>query len=102
MYAIIKSGSKQYRVQKGDFIDIDLQEAEEGQEIQFGEALVLNDGKKTKIGSPTVGKSSVTGKVIGVVPGPKISSIKYKPSHNQWRKFGHRQKYLRVEITAIA
>jgi large subunit ribosomal protein L21 len=102
MYAIIKSGAKQYRVKKGDVIDVDLLEGEAGQEVQFGEALLLNDGKETKVGSPTVGKSKVTGKIIGVVLGPKITSVKYKPSHNQRRKFGHRQKYLRVEITAIA
>lgn len=101
MYAIIKTGGKQYRVSKGDVIDVELLEGEEGQEIQLGEVLFLHDGKEAKTGAPTVHGSHVTGRIVGVVGGPKITSIKYKPSHNQWKKFGHRQKYSRVEITEV-
>lgn len=101
MYAIIKTGGKQYRVQKGDVIDVELVEGEEGKEIQLGEVLFLHDGKEAKTGAPTVVGAHVTGRIVGTVGGPKITSIKYKPSHNQWKKFGHRQKYSRVEITEV-
>jgi len=101
-YAIIKAGSKQYRVAKGDVIDVDLVSAEEGSEVSFGDVIFLNDGKNMKVGSPSVEKAVVKGKVLGVVSGPKITSVKYKRSHHQYRKFGHRQKYSRVEITSIS
>ncbi|MBA3957747.1 MAG: 50S ribosomal protein L21 [Parachlamydiaceae bacterium] len=101
MYAIIKSGGKQYRVAQGDIIDVELLDAEEGAEIQFDNVLFFHNGKKASVGAPTVAKCIVKGKIVGYSSGPKITSVKYKPSHHQYRKFGHRQPYMRVEITAI-
>lgn len=101
MYAIIKSGGKQYKVAKGDVIDVELLEAEDGSEYEFSDVLFFTDGKKTKFGSPGINNFVVKARVIGKVPGPKITSIKYRPSHHQYRKFGHRQKYSRLEILSI-
>lgn len=101
MYAIIKTGGKQYRVAKGDVIDVELLDAEEGGEITFSDILFMHDGKEANIGGPFVSGGSVTGKVVGSVQGPKISSVKYKRSHNEWRKFGHRQPLMRIEITGV-
>lgn len=102
MYAIIKTGGKQYRVVEGDVIEVELLDgAEPGAHVEFNEVLFFYDGSASQIGAPTIANFIVTGEVIGAVAGPKITSIKYKPSHTYCRKFGHRQKYLKVKITAL-
>jgi large subunit ribosomal protein L21 len=101
MYAIIKTGGKQYRVVTGDVIEIELLDAEPGAHIEFKDVLFFHDGSASQIGAPTIPNFIVAGEVIGAATGPKITSVKYKPSHTQCRKFGHRQKYLKVKITAL-
>ncbi len=101
MYAIIKTGGKQYRVAIGDIIDVELLHADAGANIEFGEVLFAHDGSKTHVGQPSISNFLVHGEVLGQVSGEKITSLKYKASHNQCRKWGHRQKYTRVKITAI-
>lgn len=100
MYAIIKSGGKQYRVKQGDVIDVELLEGELGAQIDFGDILLVNDGSNVNIGGPNLTEFHVTGELLGESKGDKISSIKYIPG-NHYRKFGHRQRYSRVKITAI-
>lgn len=100
-YAIVKIAGKQYRVAKDEVIDVDLLEEKEGAEVEFSDVLFFHDGKTAKLGAPSISGVTVKGKVLGVVAGPKIETLKYKPSHNQSRKFGHRQRYSRVQITAI-
>ncbi len=100
-YAIIKTGGKQYRVSKDDVIDVELlNDAKLGSEVSF-EVLFVNDGATTKLGAPSVPGFVVTGELLGFSTGPKITSMKYKASHHQYRKFGHRQHYSRVKITEI-
>src|SRR5437016_3536881 len=101
MYAIIKTGGKQYRVAIGDMIDVELLGSDAGAQIEFGDVLFAYDGSKTHIGQPGIPNYFVYGEVVGQVNGEKITSLKYKPSHNQCRKWGHRQKYTRVKITGI-
>jgi large subunit ribosomal protein L21 len=101
MYAIIKTGGKQYRVQEGDIIDVELLNTDPGAQIEFGEVLFAFDGAKTQIGKPGIPNFLVYGEVVGTVKGEKVTSLKYKPSHNQCRKWGHRQHYTRVRITGI-
>lgn len=101
MYAIIKTGGKQYRVALGDIIDVELLGSDAGAQIQFGDVLFAYDGSKTHIGQPGIPDFLVYGEVLGQVSGEKITSLKYKASHNQCRKWGHRQKYTRVKITGI-
>lgn len=100
MYAIIKTGGKQYRVKKGDVVDVELLEGELGSVVQFEDILFIHDGSEAKVGGPMVSDGFVTGELIGIVPGEKITSVKYQPG-NHYRKFGHRQKYSRVKITDI-
>ena len=100
MYAIIKSGGKQYRVKKGDVIDVELHHEEKGAHIEFGEILFVSDGKDAKIGGPYLSDWTVIGELMDFVKGPKITSIKYQPG-NHYKKFGHRQKYCRVKITEV-
>jgi len=101
MYAIIETGGKQYRVTVGEVIDVELLESDRGAKIEFAHVLFSNDGSKMHIGQPRISDFLVYGEVLGQVSGEKVTSLKYKASHNQCRKWGHRQKYTRVKITAI-
>lgn len=102
-FAIIHAGndSKQYRVQAGDLIDIELIDTEEKGSIKFEDVLLLNDGNEAKVGTPTVEGAIVAGEVLGRVRGPKVFSYRYKKRKNYHKKVGHRQDYYRVKITEI-
>ena len=102
MYAIIRSGSRQFRVKKGDVICVDLLDAEPGNAIEFREVLFIGEtGGAVKVGTPTVSGGMVKGELIDEVKGPKIQSVKYKRRKNQYRKFGHRARYSQVKIIDI-
>lgn len=101
-YAIIQSGSKQYRVQTGDVIDVELIQADGESKILFKEVLFLNDGKKSSIGAPFLNDCTVSAEVVDTVKGPKVYAFKFKRRKNSHRKVGHRQKYTRVKIQEIA
>ncbi len=101
MYAIIRSGSKQYRVKQGDLIDVELLGAEAGTVVQFEEVLLVTDGSEVEIGTPNVSRYVVRGEIQGEAKGPKIRSVKYIPSHTVKKTWGHRQHYSRVKITEI-
>lgn len=101
MYAVIKTGGKQYRVSVGDIIDVELVGEECGACVTFEDVLFVFDGEKQHIGKPHLSEFPVSAEVIGESKGEKITSLKYKRSHNQCRKWGHRQKYTRIKITKI-
>lgn len=101
-YAIIKTGGKQYRVAIDDIIEVEMTGSNPGEKIEFAEVLFVGDENSPKIGAPAVKGFKVTGELLSIVPGPKVTSLKYKPSHNNYRKFGHRQHYARVKITGIS
>jgi large subunit ribosomal protein L21 len=100
MYAIIKTGGKQYRVKEGDIIDVEL--IGESAEVKFNEVLFFFDGQKSHVGLPHVPKCVVHGEYMGLEKGPKVIAYKYKRCKNSRRTVGHRQKYSRVKITKIA
>lgn len=101
MYAIIKSGGKQYRVKKDDVIDVELLGLEPGEKVEFNDVLFINNDGSPTIGQPTVSGFTVKGELVDIVKGPKITSLKYKKRKQQRRKFGHRQRYARVKIVDI-
>lgn len=102
MYAIIEVGSKQYRVEKGDVIDVELLKELTGENgVEFSQVLLLNSGENIKVGSPFVEKCIVKGEVMGLIKGPKVIAYKYKRRQNYRRTVGHRQKFSRVKITDI-
>mgnify|MGYP000143108900 CR=1 FL=1 len=101
MYAIIKTGGKQYKVTKGDIIDVELLGLDQGATVKFDDVLFLCNGDSHFVGIPTVPGSTVLGEIIGDSVGPKIQSVKYKPRKRQNKKFGHRQHYSRVKINEI-
>jgi len=100
MYAIIETGGKQYRVEKGDVIDVELLESRE-KNIEFSNVLFINNGSGVKLGSPFIAKSLVKAELLQEVKGPKVVAFKYKKRKGYRRKVGHRQQYLRVKITDI-
>ena len=101
MYAVIKTGGKQYRVQQGDVIFVEKINSQADEAVTFDEVLLVGDGDQTKIGAPTVAGAKVEGKVLSQVKAKKIVVYKYKAKKNERKKQGHRQPYTKVEITAI-
>lgn len=101
VYAVIKSGGKQYRVVEGSEVDVELLHKEVGAPIHFEEVLFVNDGTAALVGLPVVAGWRVEGEIVAETAGHKITSMKYKRRKNQRRKFGHRQHYTRVKITKI-
>jgi large subunit ribosomal protein L21 len=100
MYAIIETGGKQYRVQEGDELDVELLHAEGA--VTFDKVVFVTDGTTPRIGQPHVPHCMVHGEVLGIEKGPKVIAFKYKRRKNYRRTVGHRQKYSRVKITKIA
>ena len=101
MYAVIKTGGKQYRVQQGDVIYIEKLDSQAGDTVSFDEVLLVNKDEATTIGTPTVAGAKVVGKVLSQVKSQKIVVYKYKSKKNERKKQGHRQPYTKVEITAV-
>ena len=101
MHAVIKTGGKQYPVKEKTIVDVELLDGEIGSTFEFNEVLFVSDGSKTHVGAPHVNGYKVVGEIIDCVSGPKIKSMKFKRSHNTRKKFGHRQHYTRVRITAV-
>lgn len=101
MYAIIKTGGKQYTVKQGDVIDVELLSGEPGAEVEFQDVLFIQTGSENHVGDPVVSGYRVLGELLGASHGEKVTSVKYQPG-NHYKRFGHRQKYSRVKITAIS
>ena len=101
MYAVIKTGGKQYRVQQGDVIYVEKMNSQAGDQVSFDEVLLVSNETETKIGAPVVAGAKVEGKVLGQVKAAKIIVFKYKAKKNIRKRQGHRQPYTKVEITAI-
>ena len=101
MYAVIATGGKQRRVEAGQRLDVELLAVEAGEEVTFTPVLVVDDG--TVLATPDeLDGVSVTGRVLGETKGPKIDGFTYKNATTNRRRWGHRQRYSTVEITAIA
>lgn len=100
VYAIIRTGGKQYKVEAGDEILVEKLEAADGSEVSF-EVLMLCDGENVTVGKPIVEGVLAMGEVIEQVKGKKLIVFKYKPKKNSRKKQGHRQPYTKVKINAI-
>lgn len=101
MYAIIKTGGKQYKVEEGRFVDIEkITGKVVGDEVSFEALMVVNDGE-VKIGNPVVEGVIVKGEILAEGKGKKVITFKLRPKTNSRRKKGHRQPYIRVKITSI-
>ena len=101
MFAVIRTGGKQYRVQKDDKIEIEKLDVKEGDKVNFDEVLFVGGEKTAKLGEPLVKGASVVANVIAQKRAPKITVFKKKRRQNYRRKKGHRQHLTVVQITDI-
>ena len=99
MYAVIKTGGKQYKVAQGERLDVERVASDDG-ELRF-EPLMLVDGEAVTAGAAALRGAAVTARVVGESAGPKIVGFRYKNKSNQRRHWGHRQQYTTIEITGI-
>lgn len=102
MYAIIRSGGKQYRVQEGDSVNLERLEGDEGTTVTFDDVLAVGEGKELKLGKPLVEGAKVEGEIVIQGRARKIIVFKFKRRKNYKRKKGHRQYFTRVKITSIS
>ena len=102
MYAIIEDGGKQYKVEQGEKVCVELRDLTEGQsEISFDRVLLYRDDEMTLVGQPVIEGAKVVGKINGQADGPKLFPMQMKRRKDSQRRIGHRQRYLEVEITSI-
>ena len=101
MYAIIRTGGKQYRVAKDDVIEVEKLPVQADEDIAFEEVLAVNDDEGFKIGTPVVEGASVKAEVVENGKSDKVIIYKYKSKKDYRRKQGHRQPYTKVKITDI-
>ena len=101
MYAVVKTGGKQYRVAKDDTILVEKLDADEGQTVTLSDIMLLGDGDKVTLGTPVVADASVEAQVIRQTRGPKIIIFRRKRRKNHRRTQGHRQDLTLLKITNI-
>jgi len=101
-YAIIQTGGRQFRVQPGDVVDVELLGVEAGKKTTFEEVLLASDDSGVKIGTPLIAGAKVTAEVLEDIKGPKLVSYKFRRRKGYHRTVGHRQKLTRVKIAKIA
>ena len=102
MYAVFRTGGKQYRAVKGDILRLEKIEADEGATIKFDEVLLIGEGSDVKVGKPLLSGSTVSGKVVRQGKSRKVSVVKFRRRQNYLRQGSHRQFFTEVEITAIS
>jgi large subunit ribosomal protein L21 len=101
MYAVIKTGGKQYRVAQDDILEVEKLEAEAGGTVEFTEVLMVGEGDSVKIGKPLVTGAKVTAELVEQTRGPKLIAFKKRRRKNSRRKKGHRQDLSKIRITGI-
>lgn len=102
MYAIFEDGGRQYRVQEGDTLRVDLRDLDEGQNrVEFTQVLMLGQGADARIGQPFVEGAKVIARVNGEIKGEKVVGVVFRRRKNVNRKRGHRQRHLDVTVEQI-
>ena len=102
MYAVFKTGGKQYRAAKGDKLKIEKLDAAEGDSVAFDEVMLVGEGEDIKVGAPLVSGGKVEAKVLAQAKDKKVDVIKFRRRQNYRRTRGHRQHFTLVEITGIS
>ena len=101
MYAVIKTGGKQYRVAEGDVVNIEKIEGDTGANVAFEEVLMVSEDAGTKIGTPFLDGASVSGTILEQGRSKKLIVFKFKRRKDYKRKYGHRQSFTRIRIDQI-
>ena len=101
MYAVFKTGGKQYRAAEGDKLKVEKLNVAEGDSVEFDEVLLVGEGDGVKVGTPLISGSKVKAKVLVQARDKKVDVIKFRRRQNYRRTHGHRQHFSLVEITGI-
>jgi len=101
MYAVVKTGGKQYRVSEGDTLKVEKLGVEEGETVELNEVLMVADGEEIKVGTPFLDGGKVTATVKSNGRGKKVKIIKFRRRKHHMKRQGHRQSYTELTITAI-
>ncbi|MCP4472106.1 MAG: 50S ribosomal protein L21 [Gammaproteobacteria bacterium] len=101
MYAVIATGGKQYKVTQGETLRVEKLTGEEGSTVKLDNVLMVADGDKVQVGSPTLDKATVTAKITAHGRGDKVEIIKFRRRKHSRRQMGHRQSYTEIEVTEI-
>ena len=101
MYAIVKTGGKQYKVAEGDTLRVEKLDAEAGKSIELNDVMMVADGDKVQVGKPFLDGASVSAKVNAHGRGPKVKIIKFRRRKHHRKQMGHRQAYTELLIEGI-
>ncbi|MEA3328243.1 MAG: 50S ribosomal protein L21 [Candidatus Omnitrophota bacterium] len=102
MYAIVRTGSKQYKVKKGDVLEVERLNKKAGSRIQLKEVLLVHDGKEIAIGKPFLKNTTLDCEVLAHLRGKKTIAFRYRAKKSTRRKVGHRQELTKLEVKSIA
>jgi large subunit ribosomal protein L21 len=101
MYAVIRTGGKQYQVGAGNILEVEKLEGKVGDSVTLADVLMVVDGESVRIGQPTVSGANVTATITGQYRGNKIRIFRYRPKKRIRVRKGHRQHLTRIEVTAV-
>lgn len=101
MFAVVKTGGKQYRVSEGDRLRVETLDAEAGASVELDTVLMVGEGDSVTVGTPVISNASVTAKIIDHGRSKKVKIIKFRRRKHHMKRMGHRQNYTEVEITGI-
>ena len=101
MFAVIVTGGKQYKAEKGGLLKVERLEAEVGKTVELDQVLLVSDGQNTTVGQPLVSGAKVIGQVIRQARAAKVISYKYKPRKHSEKLRGHRQYYTQIKIVDV-
>ncbi|MBI5399986.1 50S ribosomal protein L21 [Candidatus Saganbacteria bacterium] len=99
MYAVIETGSKQYKVKAGDILEVELLDAKD--QVTFDKVMLISNNDQTTVGAPYVSGAAVAAKILGEGKDDKVTSLKYKRKTNYHRMIGHRQRFTRIQIEEV-
>tara|TARA_B100001989_G_C24350685_1_gene369505 strand:+ start:215 stop:538 length:324 start_codon:yes stop_codon:yes gene_type:complete len=101
MYAIVEINNKQYKVEEGKYIEVDLMAQEPGAKVTLDRVLMVSDGKSVNMGKPIIEGASISAEVLGNIKSKKVIVYKMRPKKGYRRKQGHRQQFTKLKIEKI-
>jgi large subunit ribosomal protein L21 len=101
VYAVVKSGARQYRVGAGDTMVVERLPGDVGREVQLDEVLMVSDGEEVRVGQPVLPGTKVVATIVAQAKGQKIRIFKYRPKKRYRRRAGHRQAYTHLRVDSI-
>lgn len=101
MYAVVKTGGKQYKVTQDEYLKVEKLEGNEGDTIELNQVLMIADGDKLKIGSPMIDGGKITATILSHGRHKKVEIMKFRRRKHHQKRTGHRQYYTEIKITGI-